>query len=61
MSGCTKLAGIKYTKRLNKVAQYVHWNLLQECRILVPPQWFKHSLMPSVMDGKTTITWDLKM
>eukprot|EP00957_Ditylum_brightwellii_P002546 195681-Ditylum_brightwellii.AAC.1 len=30
VSACPKLAGTKYTKRHNDVAQYVHWNLLKE-------------------------------
>eukprot|EP00957_Ditylum_brightwellii_P049734 3771591-Ditylum_brightwellii.AAC.1 len=61
LSGCSKLAGSKYTQRHNKVAQYVHWNLLKECGIPVIPQWYKHSPILSVIDGKTAITCDLKM
>eukprot|EP00957_Ditylum_brightwellii_P182143 13877680-Ditylum_brightwellii.AAC.1 len=61
VSGCSKLAGIKYTKQHNEVAQYVHWNLLKELVISVTAQWLKHSHTPSVITSETTITWDLKM
>eukprot|EP00957_Ditylum_brightwellii_P057355 4349336-Ditylum_brightwellii.AAC.1 len=61
VSGCSNLAGSEYTQHHNEVAQYVHWNLLMEHGTPITPQWYRHSPTPSVIDGKTTITWDLKM
>jgi hypothetical protein len=61
VSACPKLAGTKYTKRHNDVARYVHWNILKERGIEVTAQWWKHVPIASVIDGDTTITWDLKI
>eukprot|EP00957_Ditylum_brightwellii_P167362 12741213-Ditylum_brightwellii.AAC.1 len=61
VSGYPKLAGAKYTKRHNDVAHYIHWNLLKERSIEVLVQWWKHVPIASVLDGDTTITWDLKI
>eukprot|EP00957_Ditylum_brightwellii_P072619 5518107-Ditylum_brightwellii.AAC.1 len=58
---CPKLVGTKYIKHHNDVAQYVHWNLLKGRGIEVPAQWWKHVPIASVLDGDTSIIWDLKI
>eukprot|EP00957_Ditylum_brightwellii_P038956 2944222-Ditylum_brightwellii.AAC.1 len=53
--------GTKYTKHHNDVLHYVHLNLLKEWGIEVPAQWWKHVPINSILDGDTTVTWDLKI
>eukprot|EP00957_Ditylum_brightwellii_P132738 10121941-Ditylum_brightwellii.AAC.1 len=61
ISKCPKLAGTKYTKRHNYVARYIHWYLLKKRGIEVAAQWWNHVPIASVINGDTTITWDLKI
>eukprot|EP00957_Ditylum_brightwellii_P204345 15338827-Ditylum_brightwellii.AAC.1 len=61
VSVCPKLAGMKYTKHHNDVACYICWNLLNEWGIEVHAQWWKYEPIASILDGDTTITWDLKI
>eukprot|EP00957_Ditylum_brightwellii_P091132 6938655-Ditylum_brightwellii.AAC.1 len=61
VSACPKLAGTKYTKQHNDVAHFLHWNLLKERGIEVPVQSWKHVPIASVINGDTTINWDLKI
>ena len=61
ISGCKMLAANKYTFRHNQVAKYVHWNILKDNNIKVDDNWLKHEPKDSVINGDTTITWDMSI
>ena len=58
VSGCTCLAGSKYTNRHDKLGTYVHWTILKDLGINVCDEWFKHVPEKVVESGETIIMWD---
>eukprot|EP00957_Ditylum_brightwellii_P037018 2802762-Ditylum_brightwellii.AAC.1 len=60
VSGCEMLAGTKYTERHNKICQYLHWRILQDCNIAVNPNWRKHKLKPATLiSNQLLVTYDM--
>eukprot|EP00957_Ditylum_brightwellii_P197964 15081186-Ditylum_brightwellii.AAC.1 len=43
------LAVTKYTKRHNKICQYLHWCILQNYNVAVNPNWWKHEPKPATL------------
>eukprot|EP00957_Ditylum_brightwellii_P048635 3690622-Ditylum_brightwellii.AAC.1 len=61
VSSCEMLAGTKYTKRHNKICQYLHWCFLQDYNIPINPNWWKHKPKPAVLiSNQVLVTYDLK-
>eukprot|EP00957_Ditylum_brightwellii_P119058 9081040-Ditylum_brightwellii.AAC.1 len=59
--GCEMLVGTKYTKRHNKIYQYLHWCIFQDHNIPVNPNWWKHKPKPVVLiSNQVSVTYGLK-
>ena len=56
VSGGTIFAQNEYTKRRNRVEQYIHWKICNHYDIETPNKWYQH--IPVVNTPKVTIFWD---
>jgi hypothetical protein len=61
VSGCTMMAGTKYTARHDKICKYVHWSALKERGFNTCQKWYEHSPEKTVEKDNVTIMWDLPM
>ena len=48
----------EYTKRHNRVGQYIHWKICNHYDIETPNKWHEHAPLPVVNILKVTILWD---
>ena len=48
----------EYTKRHNRVGQYIHWKICNHYDIETPDKWYEHKPLPVVDTPKVTILWD---
>ena len=61
ISGCTMMAGTKYTARHDKICTYVHWCALKERGFKTCDQWYAHVPERSVEHENIVVMWDLPM
>ena len=59
VSGCKKLAQREYSKRHDKVALRVHWEMCRKYGIECNDKWYDHQLLPTAENGEVRITWDI--
>ena len=59
VSGCKKLAQNESTKRHNKVALQVHWEICRKYGIECTHKWYDHQPLPVVENGEVRATWDM--
>eukprot|EP00957_Ditylum_brightwellii_P171002 13017743-Ditylum_brightwellii.AAC.1 len=54
------LAGTKYTKRHNKICQYLHWCILKDFNVAVNPNWWKHKPKPATLiSNQLLVTYNM--
>ena len=58
-SGCPVLAVNEYLNRHNKVAAYVHYNILKHYKISVVENWYDHKPKTVTNNENVTILWDM--
>ena len=61
VSGCTMLAGTKYTNRHDRIGTYLHWCILKELGHKTCDDWYKHVPTQSVECGDITVMWDFTL
>ena len=60
VSGCPVLAATEYTKRHNKVAAYIHWQICRHHNITTEAhKWYEHEPPTVVENQDVTVLWDM--
>ena len=57
--GCKKLAQNEYSKRHDKVALWVHWEMCRKYGIDCNDKWYDHQPLPIVENGEVRVTSDM--
>ena len=61
VSGCTMLAGTKYTNRHDRIGTYLHWCILKDLGHEICDDWWKHVPTQSTECGDITVMWDFSL
>ena len=61
ISGCTILAGTKYTNRYNRMYTYIHWYILNKLGKNTCTDWYKHLPEQSFECGDITGMWNMTL
>jgi hypothetical protein len=58
VSGCSMLVGKQYLERHNRVATYIHWQLLKQANFNVTEKWYQHQPRSVEENDNMVIMWD---